>query len=430
MSIAAEICRLWTDTLYAAGIRAYRGAVAVAALKPGKARLMRKGHVRVWEYLDKYIKSGEKYVWVHTSSLGEFEQGRPLMERIRAERPDLKILLTFFSPSGYEVRHNWPGADAVCYLPFDLPAHAERFLDKVRPVAAIFVKYEFWRNYLLGLERRGIPTFLVSGIFRPQQAFFRRGGKWYRRLLHCFTSLMVQDENSRRLLQGIGLTRIAVCGDTRFDRVKDILSARRPLPILDAFTASGHLVFMAGSSWPADEQVYIPWLHVHKDVKAVIAPHEFDKERVAKLLSDFGGEAVSWSQAKLQPELLEKARILVMDCFGLLSTAYRYADMVYVGGGFGAGIHNINEPAVYGVPVLFGPNNGKFIEARELRECGGGVEVTGKEDFALKADLLLDETQRVKAGGAAGHYIHSRLGATDKVYAIIAPSLPRKESTQ
>ena len=215
----------------------YRGCVDLAATRPGKARLMHRGHRHVWQYLDDHIEKGASYVWVHTSSLGEFEQGRPLMERIRRERPDLRILLTFFSPSGYEVRQNWPGADAVCYLPFDLPGFAERFLDKVKPVAAIFVKYEFWRNYLFGLERRGVPTFLVSGIFRPGQVFFRRGGEWYRRLLHCFTRLMLQDENSRRLLAGIGVDKVSVCGDTRFDRVTDILNARRPVPILERFTA-------------------------------------------------------------------------------------------------------------------------------------------------------------------------------------------------
>lgn len=427
MKITDRISRAWTASLYNAGIRAYITAVSLAATKPGKARLMRKGHSRIWEYLDDRIDPKARYVWVHTSSLGEFEQGRPLMERLRAERPDLKILLTFFSPSGYEVRHAWPGADAVCYLPFDLPENTERFLDKVRPVAAVFVKYEFWRNYLMGLRRRDVPTFLVSGIFRPGQVFFRPGGEWYRRMLRCFTTLMVQDDNSRRLLQDIGVTDVAVCGDTRFDRVSDILRARRPIPILEEFTAGAADVFMAGSSWPADEAVYVDWLKANKEVKAVIAPHEFDAERVDKLLSLFPGEAVSWSVAKLNPRSLKKARVLVMDCFGLLSAAYRYATMAYVGGGFGAGLHNINEAAVYGIPVIFGPNNARFIEARELRGCGGAFEVGSVREFKTAASRLLDHSLRDRAGNAAGEYIRSKLGATDRVYEIIAPHLAKAE---
>lgn len=426
MSIGHDISRVWTGILYNSGIRLYRGCVDLAASRPGKARLMHKGHRHVWQYLDSHIRPGEKYVWVHTSSLGEFEQGRPLMERLRRERPDLKILLTFFSPSGYEVRQNWPGADAVCYLPFDLPAFVERFLDKVRPVAAIFVKYEFWRNYLLSLERREVPTFLISGIFRPGQVFFRRGGEWYRRLLHCFTRLMVQDDNSLRLLDGIGVRDVSVCGDTRFDRVTDILNARRPVPVLERFTAGDAPVFIAGSSWPADEAVYIPWLREHPEVKVVIAPHEYDEQRVRHLLDAFPGQAVSWTQAKVSEDALEGKRVLIMDCFGLLSAAYRYGDIAYVGGGFGAGIHNINEAAVFGLPVLFGPNHKKFIEARELQACGGGLAVTSQADFAQVATPLLDPERRKEAGEAAAAYIRSKLGATDRCYDIISPYLPKE----
>ena len=424
MSIGHHISRAWTSALYNSGIRLYRGCVDLAATRPGKARLMHRGHRHVWQYLDDHIEKGARYVWVHTSSLGEFEQGRPLMERIRRERPDLRILLTFFSPSGYEVRQNWPGADAVCYLPFDLPGFAERFLDKVKPVAAIFVKYEFWRNYLLGLERRGVPTFLVSGIFRPGQVFFRRGGEWYRRLRHCFTRLMVQDENSRRLLADIGVDKVSVCGDTRFDRVTDILNARRPVPILERFTAGEETVFIAGSSWPADEAVYFPWLKEHPEVKAIIAPHEYDSERVHRLLDAFPGQTVSWTQAKLSEKALDGKRVLIMDCFGLLSAAYRYGDIAYVGGGFGAGIHNINEAAVFGMPVLFGPNHAKFIEVRDLLNCGGAFTVTSPADFSRLATPLLEEAPRSTAGGASAAYIRSKLGATDRCFSLIAPSLP------
>ena len=425
MKTGRTISRLWTAALYNNGIRLYRKGVRIAARRPGKARLMKSGHRTVFQYLKDHIKPGEKYVWVHTSSLGEFEQGRPLMERLRRERPDLKILLTFFSPSGYEVRRAWPGADAVCYLPFDIPSNVEKFLNMVQPVAAVFVKYEFWRNYLMALEERGIPTFLISGIFRRGQMFFRHGGAWYRRLLHCFTHLMVQDDNSRRLLSGIGVDNVSVCGDTRFDRVSDILQARRPVDILQRFTEGASTVFIAGSSWPADEKVYFPWLKAHPEVKVIIAPHEYDDERVNALLSAFPGEAVNWTQAKLhEEEALKGKRVLVMDCFGLLSAAYRYADIAYVGGGFGAGIHNINEAAVFGLPVLFGPNNAKFVEAREMKACGGGMEVSSAEEFSSLVTPLLDPETRKKAGEAASAYIQSKLGATDKCYAIIRESLP------
>lgn len=430
MKLTEKISNVWTPMLYNTGIRLYRTAVALAALRNKKASLMRKGHKKVWDYLHRHIKPGEKYVWIHTSSLGEFEQGRPLMERLKSERPDLKILLTFFSPSGYEVRHSWPGADAVCYLPFDLPRHAEKFLNMVNPVAAIFVKYEFWRNFLLGLEKRRIPTFLISGIFRRNQVFFRSGGEWYRRLLHCFDKLMVQDDNSRRLLSTIGVDKVAVCGDTRFDRVRDILTSRRPIPLLEEFTHGSTMTLMAGSSWSDDEDIYIPWLKSHPEVKAVIAPHEFDNDRINRLLNIFDGEAISWSQAKVDPHALVGKRVFIMDCFGLLSAAYRYADMAYVGGGFGAGIHNINEAAVYGIPVFFGPNNAKFIEARELKECGGGVQVTSQSDFAHQADMMLDAATRKAAGKAASDYIHSKIGATDKVFNIIKSYLPESEPSE
>lgn len=409
-----------TGLIYDAAMAAYAGAVRLAACRPGKARLMRRGHREVWRRLREGIDPARPCVWIHASSLGEFEQGRPLMEMLRRRRPDTFILLTFFSPSGYQVRKDWPGADLVCHLPFDLPRNVDRFLDIVRPCVAIFVKYEFWRNYLLALERRRIPTYLISAPFRSSQLFFKPHGGWYRRLLRCFTTLMVQDEDSRRLLASIGVRNVAVCGDTRFDRVSDILSARRPLPLLESFAGDdAGPVFIAGSSWPSDEGVYLPWLKAHREVRAVIAPHEFDDARVRHLLAEFPGEAVAWSEAIADPSLLRGRRVLVMDCFGLLSSAYRYASVAYVGGGFGAGLHNINEAAVYGIPVVYGPNNARFIEARELRVAGGGFEVASGAAFASVADSMLLPELRRKAGEAAGAYIRSRLGATRRVYDII-----------
>lgn len=406
----------YTPLLYNLGIRAYSSAVAIAALRNPKCSKMRKGQAETWSILSEKIRTGARYIWFHTASLGEFEQGRPLIERLRREKPELSIILTFFSPSGYEVRKNYNGADIVCYLPFDTPAHARRFINIVKPEMAIFVKYEFWRNYLLELSRHAIPTYLISGIFRPSQLFFRRGGKWYRRLLRQFTRLYVQDQDSSHLLADAAITAVTVAGDTRFDRVTDIMAARRDIPEIESFT-NGKFVFMAGSSWPSDEEIYFPWLDAHPEVTAVIAPHEFNETRLRKLIDRFPEQAVTLSDITAHPSNATGKRILIIDCFGLLSSAYRYATIAYIGGGFGAGLHNINEAAVYGIPVIFGPNNRKFIEAREIQKAGGGFEVTNQQNFDSKATpLLTDATLRSAAGSAAGNYIKSKLGATEIIY--------------
>lgn len=342
------------------------------------------------------------------------------------------MLLTFFSPSGYEVRKNYAYADMVSYLPMDTPANVRRFLDTVRPALAVFVKYEFWRNYLLELDRRSIPTYLISGIFRPDQLFFKPYGGWYRRMLRCFTTLFLQDERSRQLLQGIGVEQTEVCGDTRFDRVTAIRAAAHPLPLLEAF-AGQSAVFMAGSSWPADEAVYTPWLCQQLqsgNLKAVIAPHEFDKQRVRKLLDTFPGKAVSWTELEAADrkgrlhEALRDKNVLIMNCFGLLSSAYRYASVAYVGGGFGAGIHNINEAAVYGIPVIFGPNNAKFIEAAELQSAGGGFQVNSPSELTATANHLLSSPQIMEtAGRSSAGYISSKIGVTPRILNSILPDL-------
>lgn len=405
-----------TTALYELGIRVYKGAITMASLRSAKCKKLHQGQKNTFPTLESKLEKGGKYVWIHTASLGEFEQGRPIMERIRKHRPDLKILLTFFSPSGYEVRKNYEGADIVCYLPIDTLANARKFVEIVKPEAAIFVKYEFWRNYLLQLKSHDIPTYLISAIFRPDQLFFKRHGGWYRNLLTYFHHIYVQEEGSRKLLEGIGIRNVTVAGDTRFDRVTDIMACRRNLPAIDDFTR-GKFVFMAGSSWPADEEKYFPWLDAHPEVTAVIAPHEFDGNRIRHILERFPGQAVTWSNVKTHPEAAIGKRIMIMDCFGLLSSAYRYASVAYVGGGFGAGLHNINEAAVYGLPVIFGPNNKKFVEARELRQAGGGFQISSRDQLARIADkLLADESYRKNSGEAASRYIEGKLGASDKIF--------------
>lgn len=410
--------------LYSAGISAYALGVRLAGIRNRKARLLSRGQHDVWEQLRRHIKPTARYIWIHAASLGEFEQGRPLIERLKRDNPEYRIVLTFFSPSGYEVRKNYNGADCVCYLPFDTPGNVRRFLYTVNPEKAIFVKYEFWRNYLQELYRRQIPAYLISAVFRPDQKFFRKATGWYAAWLRWFTRIYVQNEESRRLLAGIGIDNVDVCGDTRFDRVANIRDEHKEIPLLERFTRHsrpGHMpVMMAGSSWPADEDVYVGWFDAHPAFRLVIAPHEFDAERLGKLKARFSNGCVLMSEAEKDPAVLDDAQVLVIDCFGLLSSAYAYCDVAYVGGGFGAGLHNINEAAVYDVPVIYGPNHEKFIEAKEMATLGGGLPVSGKEGFGRWADrLMYDKVEREKRGRWAGEYIREKIGATDKIYRSI-----------
>ena len=408
------------NQLYNIAIHAYGAGVKAAALRNSKARRLTEGHKTVFGYLREKMGSGGRWVWVHAASLGEFEQGRPLIERIKRERPELKVLLTFFSPSGYEVRRNYAGADAICYLPFDTPGNARRFVDIVRPEMAVFVKYEFWGNFLTQLSRRGIPTYIISAIFRPSQIFFRSWGGMFRKMLGCFTHIFVQDEASRKLLADVGQTNVNVAVDTRFDRLTDILRSVVDMPVIDSFTGSGDVrdVLVVGSSWQPDEDIIIPWLHAHGDVKSIFAPHEFDEGRLSQLRDRLGPDCRLLSELESGAAMVtDGVRHIIVDCFGRLASIYRKATMAYVGGGFGAGIHNLNEAAVYGVPVIFGPRHEKFKEASDLIGCGGGFSVGSAQDFDRTATLLTeDHTRRDAAGKAAGDYISRSVGATDIIF--------------
>lgn len=424
-SLAAAGCRRLVERpLYSAGIEAYSLGVKAAAVRNRKARLLDRGQNESFRRLREAVRPGDRWIWVHAASLGEFEQGRPLMERIKTDMPQYRILLTFFSPSGYEVRKNYTGADCVCYLPFDIPRRVRNFLDMVRPEMAIFVKYEFWRNYLEALSGRGIPIYLISAVFRPDQFFFKKKSAWYGYWLKWYTRIFVQDERSHGLLAGIGVENVDVCGDTRFDRVSDIRALRRVIPVLEKFTGAGEcrdvVTMMAGSSWPEDEDVYAGWFERHPDARLVIAPHEFDRQRLDRLAGRFNGRAVLMSEAEKTPDAADGKQVMIMDCFGLLSSAYAYCDVAYVGGGFGAGLHNINEAAVYDIPVIYGPNNTKFIEAGEMAECGGGFPVSDSQQFEAVADkLMLSPERRFDAGNRAGAYIRGKLGATDRIFKTI-----------
>lgn len=373
------------------------------------------------------VDPNAKYVWVHAASLGEFEQGRPLIERIRCEHPEYKILLTFFSPSGYEVRKNYEGADIVTYLPLDTIRNARRFLRAVRPVMAFFIKYEFWYNYLHILRHRNVPVYSVSSIFREEQVFFKWYGYQYRRVLNCFTRFFVQNEESKRLLATIGITNVDVTGDTRFDRVLDIKAAAKQLPVVEAFK-SGKRAFVAGSSWQPDEEIFIPYFKNHTDWQLIIAPHvigEDHLQQIEKLCQQNGRKTYRYTELAQQYDISGVSAfadfdfsnsVLIINCFGLLSSIYNYGEVAYVGGGFGVGIHNLLEAAVWDVPVFFGPNNQRFQEAQELKACRGGLEIVSKEEFASKMDGFIENNGLlIEISRLAGEYVKSRSGALDKV---------------
>lgn len=392
--------------------------VSIAAIFDHKIRLMWRGQRRAFRILKRKVDPNAKYVWVHAASLGEFEQGRPIIERIRLEHPDYKILLTFFSPSGYEVRKNYPGADIITYLPIDTVTNARRFLRTVRPVAAFFIKYEFWYNYLHVLRHRNVPVYSVSSIFRPDQIFFRWYGRQYAHVLKCFTRFFVQNEESRMLLEKIGIHEVEITGDTRFDRVMTIKSLAKELPIVESFVKGSEKVFVAGSSWGPDEDVFIPYFNKHKDWKLIIAPHVIGEVHLKQILSKLQRNTVRFTQTT--PEEAATADCLLIDCFGLLSSIYNYGTVAYIGGGFGVGIHNTLEAAVWDMPVIIGPNNKKFEEAQGLMQAGGCFEIHDAAEFeTLMNRFDTDKAFLKDSSEKAGQFVKGQAGATDRIlYAV------------
>lgn len=403
---------------YDFAIHLYSLGVKIASLRHEKARKIIDGQAVTMQRLKKELSPEGGYIWIHAASLGEFEQGRPLIEMIRRNHPDAKILLTFFSPSGYEVRHNFPLVDAVVYLPFDTKKNVRQFLDTVKPRMAIFVKYEFWGNYLNELKLRGIPTYIISAIFRKSQPFFKPWGGEFRKMLTYFTHIYVQDEGSRELLAGIGFKNVTVAGDTRFDRVTDIMESCVEIPQAAALTRDASLTIVAGSTWPPDESNLLPCFNAHPGMKLIIAPHEVNEERIAAIESQLNRPSCRLSTAT--PEEAAKCDCIIVDCYGKLSSAYRYGNIAYIGGGFGVGIHNLNEAAVYDIPVIFGPHYHKFKEARDLIKCKGGFSFSNKEEFdAIIEPIVNDKKLREQYGKNAGNYIKENLGATRIIYADI-----------
>ena len=392
--------------------------VKLAALFSDKPAKMVKGHRDAFELLKSKIDRNARYIWFHAASLGEFEQGRPMIERIRKEYPQYKILQTFFSPSGYEVRKNYDGADIVCYLPIDTPSNVKKFVDLVNPCMVFFVKYEFWQNYLNALSKKDIPVYSVSSIFRPGQIFFRWYGKSYQQVLKTFAHLFVQNEESKQLLAEIGVKNTTVVGDTRFDRVLDICAAAKQLPLVQKFKGDA-LTFVAGSSWGPDEDIFIKYFNAHSEMKLIIAPHVVNDSHLKEIESKLQRSCIRYTKAT--EENVEQADCLIIDCYGLLSSIYRYGEISYIGGGFGVGIHNVLEAAVYDIPVIFGPNNKKFREAQHLLANKGGFEINGYEDFErLMNKFLTDEAYLKQSGQAAGNYVKGNAGAMEKIMKRVA----------
>ncbi|GHT75385.1 3-deoxy-D-manno-octulosonic acid transferase [Bacteroidia bacterium] len=384
-----------------------------------KAKLMIEGQKKTFAVLKQQIDSEARYIWFHAASLGEFEQGRPLIEKIKKEKPEYKILLTFFSPSGYEVRKNYSQADVVCYLPFDLKRNVRKFLSLVNPEMAIFIKYEFWRNYLTLLKKRNIPTFIISAIFRPNQIFFRPYGRNYRKVLKNYEHLFVQDENSKKLLAKYGVHNVSITGDTRFDRAQEIYEQRKNLPLIEAFVQSAEkeesMVLVAGSTWPKDEDLILPYFNEHAEIKLILAPHELHGNHVQEIRSHLKRSVVLYSQAN--ETNIKEADCLIIDCYGILSSIYRYGKIAYIGGGFGNGIHNVLEAAVYGVPVLFGPNFHRFKEAQDLITAGGGISISNADQFNSRINELTAYSHLLlETGEKAGKFVQEHTGATDKIF--------------
>jgi len=402
------------NLIYTIGIYCYGAFIFLASLFNEKARLLLKGQHNAFKLLKEKVDPNVRYVWFHAASLGEFEQGRPVIEQLKRDQPDTKILLTFFSPSGYEVRKNYAGADIVSYLPLDIPGNAWYFVNLVKPSKAIFIKYEFWPNYLKALKNTNVPVYSISAIFRPEQVFFKSYGKWYLKLLGTFTHIFVQDKVSLDLLQKYHITNASVCGDTRFDRVYDLFTQAKQLPLIEEFVMNAPEVIVAGSTWPGDEELLVRYLKLHPQVKLILVPHEVHNGHILAISKLLDGRFVRYSEAT--PENVKSTNCLVVDVIGVLSSIYRYAHVAYIGGGFGVGIHNTLEAAVYGIPVVFGPNYQKFREARELIAVGGAFSISNYVILEAQIDRLLKDKQ---AGKIAGEYVKQNTGATNQICKVI-----------
>lgn len=404
--------------LYNISIVLYYIVVAFVSLWDKKAKQWIVGRKDIFKRMAEVISPEDKVVWIHAASLGEFEQGRPVIEKIREQQPEYKILVTFYSPSGYEIRKNYAGADYIFYLPIDTPGNAKKFLDVAHPEIAIIVKYEFWLNLLSELKRRGVRTYLISAIFRRNSIFFRSYGSIWRQALDSFEQMFVQNEESKELLHEIGFDNVVVAGDTRFDRVAEIARNVKKVPIVERFKGDSPL-FVAGSTWGPDEEILQTLINDNPQIKFVVAPHEMENSRIERIIAQTKGGAVRYTLCNEESDF-SKTQVLILDTIGILSSVYGYATWSYIGGGFGVGIHNTLEAATFGLPIAFGPNYQKFKEARDMVALGAATKVESAEDLSVWfAPLRDDKSALQRAGSAAKSYTQRNQGATSLIMKIV-----------
>ncbi len=417
---------------YNIGIFFYRLSIFIASFFNEKAKKWIAGRRDVFEKIEEKFNNqrtanNEQIIWFHCASLGEFEQGRPLIEKLKTENSKLKILVTFFSPSGYEIRKNYKGADYVFYLPMDSKANAEKFLEIINPSIAVFVKYEFWFHYLSELNKRRVPTFLISANFREEQIFFKWYGSFFRQMLKFFTHIFVQNENSKKLLEKINIQNVSVSGDTRFDRVFSTMQASEEIPLIEKFK-NGKKLLIAGSTWEEDEKIISNLKSqispqndgvrnfVRTNLKLIIAPHEVNEKNIQRIVGLFPNSIRYSHLTTTNNEQQITNSCLIIDNVGMLSRLYRYGDIAYVGGAFGKSLHNILEPAAFGLPVLFGPNHQKFREAAELIEKGGAFSIANSKELNKKIKFLLHDEMILKiASEMSRNFVRSNIGATQKI---------------
>lgn len=411
--------------LYNFLIHAYSFIISILAPFNSKAKFWVEGRKNIFDWLvsaSLINRDSASLAWFHCASLGEFEQGRPVIEAFRVKYPNYKILVTFFSPSGYEIRKNYTGADFICYLPADTPQNVQKFIEIVKPSVVFFVKYEFWRNYLTELEKNHIPVISFSAIFRPNQLFFKSYGGFYREILTKFKHILVQNQESFDLLKSIDIQQITLAGDTRFDRVKQIVDAKKEIQVAENFKANRQ-VFMVGSAWQTDMEVLIPLMNLLKNdsnLTFVIAPHEIHQVEIMAWQKQIESKNICFSEVKNDTKLTDY-QVLIIDNIGMLSSLYQYADFAFIGGSFGKGLHNILEAATFGMPIFFGNKAyHKFQEAVDLVNLGGAYAVKSTDDLGeILNDLRLNEVKKKKTNKISQNYVLQNIGATEKVmYAV------------
>jgi 3-deoxy-D-manno-octulosonic-acid transferase len=400
--------------IYNIGIKLYYFFAIIASLVNTKAKAWVNGRKA------QKVIALPKSIWFHFASLGEFEQGRPVLEAVKTQYPDQKIVITFFSPSGYEIRKNTPLADAVYYLPLDTAQNAQQFINTIKPAAVIFTKYEYWYHYFNELHKQQIPLYVISAIFRPKQIFFKWYGSLHRNMLTKVTRFFVQDEASKQLLSSIGISNVQVSGDTRFDRVYANAQQPKTLPVIAEFK-NNQSVFIAGSTWPADEELLVSLIDQYPNWKFIFAPHEIPEDKVSKLISLLpAGKAIRFSQIPVLSTPLLTYQVLVIDNIGMLSSLYQYGEIAYIGGGFGVGIHNTLEAAAFGLPVIFGPNYSRFKEARDLVALQAGFSIANEQQLQETADKLITAGEyRHKASTVAKQFVNESKGATEIIMSNI-----------